>query len=288
MTRKLQTNGQRRKQMKEMGRSILADLASQMDTCTVKVNAFETKGPKAKVRVSVVANSDATRNDILASINAQFGGKLRAVARSFKIAECSSADVSNVCVQLEGYVVPNVEIVTAASDEGQKMKCVASNMFLDSIDNIWSKTGDFLYKKSDVETAEELNKFLTECSSSHIRQRRAEGFFVVAADCGSFISYMSKGEMCYGFVMASTEDGQQLMVLAEGESDPEVIDTFDVQNKVPIDAEKVNFPEEAEMVETSASSVDINGIVSYYKRWFAYNPQYAAQLIERLKQHAFV
>ena len=70
--------------------------------------------------------------------------------------------------------------------------------------------------------------------------------------------------------------------------DPEVIDNFDVQEVAPIDEAQVNFPEEGEMVETSASSIDLNGIVAYYKRWLQMNPSYANQLISRLKAHMFV
>jgi len=274
--------------MKEMGKSIIEAMASAMDNnVSVKINEFQTCGSKGKVRVSVVASSDLVKSDILQAINHQFNGKLRAVARSFRVVASQNPDRNNVQVQLEGYVVPNVEVVTASSEQGKKMKCVASNMFLDPADCIWTKTGDFLYKKSEVETSEELNKFLTECSSSNVRMRKTQGFETVVASAGDFISYMSKGEMCYGFVVATDEDNSKLMVLAEGEEDPEVIDTFDVQESTPIDDEQVRFPEEEEYVETSASSVDVNAIVSYYKRWFTYNPQYAEMLISRLKGHAF-
>jgi hypothetical protein len=274
--------------MKEMGRSILDSIMASGDNLSVNVTAASVCGSKGKVRVAVVAGSDATKADILSAINQKFSGKLRGVARSFKVVETANSDRNNVQVQLEGYVVPNVEIVAQASDEGKVMKCVAANMFMDAQDCIWSKSGDMLYKKSDVETSEELNSFLTECASSNVRMRKDTAFENIVVSSGDFISYVHAGEMCYGFVVASDEQNQKLMVLAEGEEDPEVIDTFDVQSQVPINDANVRFPEEEEFVETSATSVDVNAIVSYYKRWFAYNPQYATQLIERLKQHAFV
>jgi hypothetical protein len=117
--------------------------------------------------------------------------------------------------------------------------------------------------------------------------RKTNGFSNIVVSSGDFISYMHAGEMCYGFVVASDVDNKKLMVLAEGEDEPEVIDTFDVQAQIPIDDEQVRFPEEEEMVEVSASSVDINAVVNYYKRWLVYNPQYANLLISRLKGHAF-
>jgi hypothetical protein len=273
--------------MKEMGRSILDTMASAIDRLTTNITAAATCGSKGKVRVSVIAGADATRSDILSSINAQFGGKLRGVARSFRVVETANSDRNNVQVQLEGYVVPNVEIVSASSEEGTKMKCVAANMFMDATDCIWSKSGDMLYKKSDIETSEELNTFLTECASSTVRQRKDAGFENIAVSSGDFISYVHAGEMCYGFVIACDDANQKLMVLAEGEEDPEVIDTFDVQGQAPINDANVRFPEEEEYVETSATSVDVNAIVSYYKRWLQYNPQYANQLIDRLKGHSF-
>jgi hypothetical protein len=273
--------------MKEIGKSIIQELAANMDRLTVGIESFKTHGDKSKVRVSVIATSDSNKSDILKSINSQFGGRLRAVARSFRIVESSNADRNNVTFKLQGYVVPNVEIVAASSEQGKKMKCVASNMFMDQSDCIWSKTGDFLYKKSDVETAEELNQFLTECSSTTTRVRKGLDFETVVASAGDFVRYLSKGEMCCGIVVAADETNHKLMVLAEGEEDPEVIDTFDVQDSLPVDDEKVRFPEETDMVETSASAVDINAIVSYYKRWFTYNPNYAQMLIDRLNQHAF-
>jgi hypothetical protein len=287
MTRKLQTEGQRRSKMKEMGKSIIEAMSANLDRLTVNVTAASACGSKGKIRVAVVASSEVTKSDILTSINEKFNGKLRAVARSFRIVETANSDRNNVQVQLEGYVVPNVEIIALSSEQGSRMKCVASNMFLDAGDCIWSKTGDFLYKKSDVETAEELNQFLTECASSTVRMRKTVGFEQVVVASGDFISYMSKGEMCYGFVVASDESNGKLMVLAEGEEDPEVIDTFDVQDQAVINDDQVRFPEEEEMVETSATSVDVNALVNYYKRWFAYNPKYAQTLIDRLKSHSF-
>lgn len=286
MTRRILTNGQRRNTMKEMGRSIIDSMAD-LNRLTVNVTDFITCGAKSRVKVAVTAGATSTSSEILGAINEQFGGKLRAVARSFRIVEGSNQDRNNVQISLEGYLVPNVEIIATASEQGQKMKCVAANMFLDQSDCIWSKTGDFLYKKSDIETSEELNQFLTECSSSNIRMRKTAGFEAASVNSGDFISYMSKGEMCYGFVVASDYPNRKLMVLAEGEEEPEVIDTFDVQTSTPIDDEKVRFPEEEEMVETSATSVDVNAIVNYYKRWFTYNPAYAQMLIDRLKGHSF-
>ena len=289
MTRQLKTSGQKRSiQMREMGRSIVESLAADMDRLTVTITDHVACGQKGKIKVGVIANSDVQRSDILQAINGQLGGKMRAVARSFKIAESSQNDRNNVRFDLVGYVVPNVEIIATASDKGKSMKCVASNMFMDASDCIWSKTGDFLYKKSDIETAEELNKFLTECSSSAVRQRKTCDFDIVEAAAGDFISYQSRGEMCFGFVVAADANNAKLMVIAEGEEDPEVIDNFDVQEVAPIDEAQVNFPEEGEMVETSASSIDLNGIVAYYKRWLQMNPSYANQLISRLKAHMFV
>jgi hypothetical protein len=273
--------------MKEIGRSIIAELASTMDRLSVSVLDFESCGDKGKVKVAVVASENTSKQDVFKAINAQFKGKLRAVARSFKLVESSSSDVNNVRFELQGFVVPNVEIIEASSEEGTKMKAVASNMFMDDQDCIWHKTGDFLYKKSDIETSEELNNFLKECSSSNVRQRKSSGFNTILANAGDFISYLTKGEICCGFVIATDTENQKLMVIAEGEDDPEVIDAFDIQDTATIDEDKVKLPEEDEMVETSSSAIDINAIISYYKRWFQYNPQYANMLIDRLKKHAF-
>jgi hypothetical protein len=288
MTRRLLTQGQRRTKMKEMGKSIIETMAANLDILTVNVKDFQVCGSKGKVKVAVVANSSSTKTDIRNAINEKFQGKLRAVAGSFNIVESANSDRSNVQIALEGYVVPNVEIVATASDEGKTMKCVAANMFLDQADCIWSKTGDFLYKKSDVETSEELNRFLTECSSSNVRMRKQEKMGTLEVSSGNFISYLSSGEMCCGFVIATDDTNKKLMVLAEGEEDPEVIDTFDVQSQIPIDDEKVAFPEEEEFAEMSASAgVDVNALTSYYKRWFVYNKQYANELISRLKSYSF-
>lgn len=288
MTRRLQTQGQRRLKMKEIGRSIVETLASSIDSLTAAVTDYKVCGEKAKIRVAVVAGDGITKSDILEEINNQFNGKLRAVARSFKVEASNYADPSNVRFNLIGYVVPNVEIISASSRARGAMREVASNMFLDSSDCIWNKTGDFLYRKSDVETAEELNHFLTECSAATSRIKRSYDFETVTASSGDFVSYMSKGEMCYGFVIASDESGNKLMVLAEGEDDPEVIDTFDVQDTAIVDDAKVRFPEETEMVEVSSANVNLDAIISYYKRWFQYNPAYAQQLIDRLKSYVFV
>jgi hypothetical protein len=130
MTRRLLTSGQarqRRNNMKEMGKSILETMASAIDnnTLTVNVSDFQTCGSKGRIKVSVVASSDTTKSDILKSINEKFDGKIRAVARSFRIVESANADRNNVQFSLEGYVVPNVEIVSASSEQGAKMPQIA-------------------------------------------------------------------------------------------------------------------------------------------------------------------
>ena len=266
--------------------SIIEAMTKDFDRFTVKINDFKTCGSKAKVNVSVVAADSVEKADILSGINEQFNGKLRAVPRSFRVVSSAQANQNNVKLDLEGYLVPNVEIIAASSEEGSKMKCVASNMFLDEKDVIWSKAGDFLYKKSEVETAEELHSFLSECTASSVRLKKEKGFDTLTVASGDFISYLSKGEMCFGFVLASDDANAKLMVLAEGEDEPEVIDAFDVQNTVPIEDDKVKFPEEEEIV-TASSAVDINAVVNYYKRWFAYNGSYAQLLIDRLKSYIF-
>jgi len=287
MTRKLLASGQRRMKMREIGKAILSEIAGSVDRLSVSLEDFKVKNTTAKATFKVVAASEYSKADILSAINEKFGGKLRAVARSFRLTENSSADASNVMCHIEGYLVPNVEVIEAHSERGKVMSCVASNMFMDDADCIWNKSGDFLYKKSDVETSEQLEAMLSEVSSEggFARQRKANDFKITTPSAGSFISFTHQGEMGYGFVVATDTSNKKLMVLADGEDEPEVIDDFQVKDQYEVDGDELRQPEE---VECSSDSVSVDKLVQYYKRVYSYNQPFLDGLIGRIKGYSFI
>jgi hypothetical protein len=101
---------------------------------------------------------------------------------------------------------------------------------------------------------------------------------------GDFVTFMGKGEVMAGFVVAQDEAKGAFMVLACTEDEPEVIEAFDIQERINLDADKVNYPQEAEM----SGAVDINALIAYYKRLYQYNPQYFVELERRIRSYSFM
>jgi len=285
--RKTKTKRNKEKQMKKLG-SEIASTVAQASRHSALIQDFQVCGTQAKIRVQVVASDTVSRKEILSGLNEKFQGKLRAVPRSFRITESSSADRNNVIATVEGYVVPNVQVIVASDERAGKMKEVAANMFLDDSDCIWNKTGEFLYKKSDVETSEGLQALLAECSSEGARptrMRKADAFLgPQEISSGDFVSYMNRGEMGCGFIIAADPANRKVMVLAQNEEEPEVIDAFQVQDVLAMDETQIKYPQEQEL----SGAVDVNALLAYYKRMYIYNPSYFQELENRIRGYAFM
>ena len=272
--------------MKKTGLEILSMATASDASGSVQIEDFAVKGMRAKVRVKIVASADTSKQEIIGQLNAKFNGKLRAVPKSFKLTEQSSGNPKAVIVHAIGFVVPNVEVIEAATAAG-RMTEVASNMFLDESDCIWNQTGGFMYKKSDVESAEALEALLAECSSEGqtvTRMKKREEFAVMAGvTSGDFVTFMGKGEVMAGFVVAADDLGK-FMVIACTEDEPEIIEAFDIQERIKLDNDKINYPQEAEM----SGAIDINALIAYYKRLYTYNPQYFVELERRIRSYSFM
>lgn len=270
-----------------MGSEILTALALEEASSAIQIENFEVQGLSAKVRLRIVSSAEVAKEDLVRQLNAKFKGSLRAVANSFRLVDSNGADASSVVSTVVGYVVPNVEIVTASEATG-RMKEVASNMFMDEADNIWSQAGDLLYKKSGIETSDSLTEMLTECSSEGAapsRLRKCVDFDSVEASAGDFVTYMSKGEMLNGFVVAKDQSSGSLIVLASTDDSVEVISTFAVQASVSPKEDELKAPLESEI---AGGAVSVSQLVQYYKRLYAYNAAYFAQIENRIKGYSFI
>jgi hypothetical protein len=268
-------------------RSIL-DKMVENSRCTVTIDQYQVNedAKAARVRMRVVANADATKADIVEAINGKFGGALRAVPSSFVLCSDSTERSNGIVAYADGYVVPNIEVIEVSSDKAGTFKELACNMFMDEADCIWTQAGNFLYKKSGVESSDNFNELLSVCAAEGApvtRMKRTAPFTALAAAGGQFVTFLAKGEMCAGFVVATDPATKQLMVLAANETEPELIPSFSVASVQHL-TDDVKYPTEVEM----SGVVDINALIAYYKRVYQYNPAYFAQLESRIRSHAFI
>lgn len=267
--------------MKSMGDKIVANVAQQ-NACSVKLDGFEVSGLKAKVRLTV-ASATSSKNTILASANALFGGSLRVIPRSFKV-ESSNAHAG--IYTITGYAHLNKEMKSA--DEASKMRAVASNMFMDASDNIWKQHGTTLFKDNNIETSEALEELLTSVASTQARNRSmATIASAPSVEGGDLVHYASNGEMHLGFVVATDNANGKLLVLASDSDETEVIDRFDVNEEVSYDASELKEDNNAEVAGANAVA-DKSALVNYYKRLFGNHPEFFAQLEADINQHAYL
>jgi hypothetical protein len=272
--------------MKKTGISIVNSLTASNQS--IAIEDFEVRGTKARIKVKIVASAETSKSELLTALNDKFNGKLRAVPKSFKLTAESSANPKQVVLHAIGYVVPNIEVVEASADNMGRMREVANNMFLDESDCIWNQTGGFMYKRNDVESADALQTLLAECASEGsvaTRMKRRPEFPTIAGiQSGDFVTYMSKGEMMCGYVLASDAKTNNYMILASTETEPEIVEAFAIQDRIKIEEGSVQFPQEKEM----AGAIDVNALIAYYKRVYSYNPAYFAELERRIRSFSFM
>lgn len=267
---------------------------------SVAILGFQTVGNGLARIVAEVAhnqNSKADHSKVGEALTRLFGGKLTAVASSFK-----SIEKAPYTEKIDGFVSVNSEVQPYV--EGmQGLRSVSSNMFMDDEEKMWvlrkTESGDLLVKSTGIEDHHDLANLLNACCSSGYslssegRKHNQElAQFQGSVQGGDFIKYvsLSTGEAKVGFAVASTEEG--LIVLPSDGGDEEeipkeaVVEQYD-DSELPED--QMPESESAEIgVALARGTADINFMLDYYKRVYARSPAFYAEFAKRVRSHAFM
>jgi hypothetical protein len=284
--------------------SVAANLAAEK-VPTINLIGYALAGDGLARVVVDVMHTRASREDhalVGQSLSKIFDNKLMAVCGSFQ-----SVDKAPYSERVEGIVRVNTQSV--AFQEGMSgFRSVSSNIFMDDEEKMWvlrkTEAGDLLVKGTGIEDHESLKGLLdVVCSSGYSlssEYKKATAKLSAkqkAVVGGHFIAFVSNssGEVNFGFVVASDEANDKLIVLpvgAEPESEGEVVDKVAVVESFNIE----DFPEpemsEQEQMDqavcTARGVVNLSTLLAFYKKVFARSPAFYAEFAKRARAHAFM
>lgn len=252
--------------------------------------------------VRVVANvchangSHKNHKAVESELQARFDNKLRAVSGSFK----SMSFNANI-EQITGVMRVNVKAIPVVENMAG-FRSVSSNLFMDEEDNMWNlkktEAGEVLVQNTGIGDHESLRHMMDMCCSSSSMSSvmrsvsSSQQEMVRNLESGSFVSYCSaaSNSIKLGFVVCASDTEGKLIVLPQ-DGEAEEVDTgavteeFDTE-QLP-DVELTKEDEATAAVAAARGSVDISVLLAYYKKVFAYSPDYYQEFARRVQQHAF-
>ncbi len=275
---------------------------------TVNIQSFDLAGKGIARVICSVNHTGASRENhglVAKAIRQKFGGKMEAVAGSF-----TSISKGTFQEVITGVVSVVREAMPVTKENLLGFKSISSNMFMDEEENMWvvrkSAAGDLVVKTTGIDDDMSLLALLQQsCSGStslsSVSDHRAmvAQASAVAMGCegGDFVSYVDvNNQLKCGFLVATAadEDGQvpdKAVILPVGEDEEVVVSTQAITEIHDQDS----FPEveqdDSEVIDAAVSaargSVNINVLLSYYKKVFKRSPKFYNEFAKRIRSHAF-
>lgn len=244
-------------------------------------------------RIVATAAAGSKPEQIQAGIRAQFHNVVPIAGSFVSLASDPAKQV------FEGIVgVVDQRIVLTEENKGD-YKAVASNMFMDADENLWSlkdtATGQILVKALAADDFAVMQQLMACASVDHndfsIRDIEVPSAITRASvEGGDLLSYVSPNsatvEMAIAVAALDNEDGssthQLSVVRPNGQS--EIIHRELI---VAVAAHEIEeSPEDQELA--TAANLDWNMISNYYARMFARRPAYYEAFMQRFRAHAFM
>lgn len=252
----------------------------------------------ARVLVEVT-HTDASRANpalISSAMNKMVDGKMEAVAGSFH-----QMENGHYTQRISGLMSVVRAAVPVTEQSTKKFKSLSANMFMDDEKDMWvlrkTEAGELYVKTTGIDDDMSLIKMLDACASDGFRNHQDYGRLVAqcsalssAVEGGDFITYANlDNRLSCGFVVASVQDGTDLIVLPVGSDEGERINKAAVtdihaQNDFPPMA--LSGEDEANTVVAAArGAFDMDFLLGYYKKVYARSPAFFAQFAQRLQAH---
>lgn len=280
-----------------------AALAIKSDAPTIEIQHYAPAGAGLARFVARVVHTAASRANpalVAQAFRNKFNGQLQAVAGSVKVVD--RGPISDIMTGIASVVR---EVVAIGSPDDMKgFKAVASNMFLDEEDRMWTlnktESGSLMVRTTGIDDDQALVGMLHAVASSAPSASAARELQAVASDvlrsveAGKYVTYVNaNNEVAHGFVVVcSAEEGDTTaLVLAPGAEDVEQIDTHAVIEVADVPDDTLPELTDDENLQISIASargaVNLEMMVSYYKRVFGHNPEFFKQFEANLRKHAF-
>ena len=276
---------------------------------TVNIASFDLAGPgMARVTCSVSHAGDSREDHslVMDELRARFGGKMEAVAGSFR-----SLDSGPFQEQITGIVAVVREAMHATPENLKGFKSVSSNMFMDEEEHMWvvrhSAAGDLVVKTTGIDDDMSLVNLLNQaCAGAtslsslqdHRRMVATASAIGDAVEGGAFVSYVDHNNtIAHGYVVATAFDEanpdvlQAIVLPAVGDEKEAVINVKAVTEIHPQDSFPVVQVSEQEVVDNALAAArgttSLQTLLDFYKRVYSRSPKFYAEFARRLKQHAF-
>jgi hypothetical protein len=230
------------------------------------------------------------------------GNKMMALAGSFTVLDAGpQRDI------IRGVLVPTRDAIPF-NENTKGFKSLSSSIYSDDSDNIWrlskSANGSVLVRADQLENPEEIMAMMQSCSSA-VQPGSDNLFFASISKAHGVettfaaedaITYQHGGELRFGIVMDHVSTSS-----AEGSEDalavfcPET-DTLDVvdPSMVAVAANIRTTPTDVKFVvpeglsfTATASSDHAEKLVAYYRQVYGFNPEFFAELEQRIRSHAW-
>ena len=271
---------------------------------TNAVRAVRSKGPEINVRhvVACAGNkfarltgtivATASAEEIAAAVR-KLNNKLSPIDGSF-VSIASDGTFKTI----EGIVGILPERIVLSDENRSQFESIASNMYLDSEERLWSakKTdaGEILIKSHAGDDLEVMNNLFA-CVASTTQWQRDNSAATQslsaqrdAVEGGDLLTYVnSEGRVVMGFALASVYESEEStssqLAVVDRENNLEQID----RNLVVacVNGNDIENDETAEFEAVAAGSLSIERIREYYRKMFIRRPEYFEKFWQRFTSH---
>lgn len=274
-------------------RGIVGRVASKAPTINILGYALAGDGmARVTAEITHTSESRADSNVVALALRDKLQGRMQAVAGSFATLE------KDAFREVITGIVGCVRDIQPVTPDLKGFRATAANMFMDDEKDMWvlrkTEAGQILVKTTGIDDDVSLVNLLDSVSTSSWQQSARHGAFAAHASSaqpsevagGDFVSYVGFNQVCHGFVLATTDDGQAL-VLSQESDEPEAIKVAAVTQV----HDQTNFPEVQVDMDTAVASsragVGLSTLVNFYKKVYGHNSEFYKEFVARLQGHAF-
>lgn len=268
---------------------------------TLEIQHFAVAGAGlARVVAKVIHTEQSRANPELVrqAFANKFDGNMVAVAGSVR-----QLDRGPLTSTISGVLSVQRETVAVASDADMKpFRALASNMYLDDEDRMWSlnKTaaGNLMVRSTGIDDDHALIGMLQAVATAapttqeSVRLRAVASSVAENLQPGDYASFVNANNaMDHGYIVAMAGDGTALVKTQHGPEDGEIINVAAVveTHELPEDVlPELSQDEQMEVAVAAArGTVSIDQMLDYYRRVFIRSSDYFEKFADRLRNHAF-
>lgn len=256
-------------------------IASKLSSFRFSVNDYQIVSPTlAKVVLNMSGNPDSPIT-IRTAIAKLFKNQASAVENSFRWAT-RQGDIKTAV----GFVKANVDVREFEEAEASgKYRVMSANLLMDNDDrSLWEvREGaqtKYLARQGNEDLTELVHLATARVTGSPRLMQIASGV-PATKDFLAFVDTETE-EVRYGFAVSAAVDSKVTVVATDDES------TVEVAESNIIDVFELDSEECARLSTTAAADgLSKEAMIEYYKKAYSYSPEYIAEIIKMIDQHAF-